>query len=95
MFFINKKKIQLYKQLNPLIYTEKELLESVYNPVLRHICGINMNNEKVKKPWKIDYYMKIKSEWNYYAKKTGYYSSICSFYKKVCLNLSKNKNNKI
>ena len=95
MYFINKKKIQLYKQLNPLIYTEKELLESVYNPVLRHIAGINMNNKIVKKPWKIDYYMKIKSEWNYYANKTGYYSSICSFYKKVCLNVSKNKKNKI
>ena len=25
MYFINKKRIQLYKQLNPLVYTEKEL----------------------------------------------------------------------
>lgn len=91
IFFINKQKLNLYKNLEPLIYTEKELLESVYKPVIRHINGITMDNKRVRKPWKIDYYTKIKSEWNYYANKTGYYSSICSFYKKVCLNINPKK----
>lgn len=87
MWFINEKDIEKYKNLNPLIYTEKELRESINKPVIKHLWGITKEGFLSEKPWLLKKYYKIKVEWNYYAKKTGYYSSICNFFKYACKNL--------
>ena len=87
MWFINEKDIQNYINLNPLIYSEKELRESINKPVIRHLWGITKEGLLSEKPWLLKKYYKIKVEWNYYAKKTGYYSSICNFFKYACINL--------
>ena len=83
MWFINSNDIENYKKLNPLIYTKKELIESINKPVIRHIWGISKEGI-IEKPWLSKNHFKIKKEWNYYAKKTGYYSLICNFYKNAC-----------
>jgi lipopolysaccharide biosynthesis glycosyltransferase len=89
IWFINQKDIQNYKKLNPLIYTEQELKESINNPVIRHMWGNTNEGFLYEKPWLLRRYFKIKEEWNYYAKKTGYYSEICQFFKNACVNLHK------
>ena len=86
MWIINKQIIKQYMKLKPLIYTKKELIESIKNPTIRHIWGLNKKGtEYYNKPWLSNQNYKIKLEWNYYAKKTGYYSSICQFFKKACI----------
>ena len=90
MWFINKEDIRKYKKLNPLIYTEEELRESIFKPVIRHIWGNTNNGFLNEKPWLLKRYFKIKEEWNYYANKTGYYNLICNFYKYACINIQKN-----
>lgn len=86
MWFINKKIINKYMKLKPLIYTKKELIESIKKPIIRHIWGLNKNNtEYYRKPWLSLQKYKIKKVWIYYAKKTGYYSSICKFFKNACI----------
>ena len=72
-----------------LIYTDEELRESITNPVVRHIWGKTNEGYLHEKPWLSKKYYKIKEEWNYYAKKTGYYSEICQFYKYACINIHK------
>ena len=89
MWFINQKDIQNYKKLKPLIYTEQELRESINNPVIRHMWGNTSEGFLYEKPWLLRKYFKIKEEWNYYAKKTGYYSEICQFFKNACVNVHK------
>ena len=89
MWFINEKDIQNYKKLNPLVYTEQEINESIFKPVIRHIWGNTNNGFLKEKPWLLKKYFKIKEEWNYYAKKTGYYHLICQFYKYACINIKK------
>lgn len=89
MWFINEKSIMEYKELNPLIYTEQELRESQSKPAIRHIWGDSEEGFLNEKPWLLLKYFKIKEEWNYYAKKTGYYPSICKFYKNACINIHK------
>ena len=88
MWFIDSKDIAKYKSLNPIIYSEKELLESINNPVIRHLWGRTKEGFLYDKPWLTKRYYKIKSEWNYYAKKTGYYSSICNYFKNACVNIN-------
>ena len=88
MWFINEKDLCNYKKLNPLIYNEKELRESINNPIIRHLWGYTKDGFLSEKPWLLKNYYQIKVEWNYYAKKTGYYSSICKFYKYACINLN-------
>ena len=91
MWFIDKNDIENYKKLNPIIYTEKELEESINKPVIRHIWGKTKEGFLIDKPWLINKYYKIKEDWNFYAKKTGYYSSICIFFKNACINIDKKK----
>ena len=88
MWFINEKDIDNYKKLNPLIYNEKELRLSINKPVIRHLWGNTKDGFLSEKPWLLKKYYQIKAEWNYYAKKTGYYSSICKYYKYACINLN-------
>ena len=59
----------------------------INKPVIRHLWGITKEGLLSEKPWLLKKYYKIKVEWNYYAKKTGYYSSICNFFKYACINL--------
>ena len=87
MWFINEKDIKKYNNLNPLIYNEEELRESINKPVIRHMWGKTKNGFLFEKPWLLKNYYKIKVDWNYYARKTGYYSSICKFFKNACINL--------
>lgn len=85
-WFMNKKYIKKYKSLKPIIYTTKELLEANKNPIIRHLWGTTKEGLFLKnKPWLIKEHCEIKKEWQYYAKKTGYYSSICKIYKNACL----------
>lgn len=70
----------------PPIYNISELIEANKNPVIRHNFG-----RLPVKPWLYKDYDETKTEWNYYAKKTGYYSSICQFFKNACINLNQNK----
>lgn len=88
MWFIDSQNIEKYKKLNPIIYSEKELLESINNPVIRHIWGRTKEGFLHDKPWLAKGFYKIKSEWNYYAKKTGYYSSICNLFQNACININ-------
>jgi lipopolysaccharide biosynthesis glycosyltransferase len=90
MWFINENDIIKYKLLNPLIYTEQEIRESINKPVIRHIWGNTSEGFLYNKPWLSKKYFKIKEEWNYYAKKTGYYSVICKSFKYACINIQKN-----
>ncbi len=91
MWFINSKDLEKYKKLKPIIYTEKELLESINSPVIRHIWGRTKEGFLRDKPWLSNKYYKIKEEWNYYANKTGYYSLICKCFKKACVNFNLKK----
>lgn len=88
MWFIDAKDFENYKKLNPIIYTQNELIESINKPVIRHIWGWAKEGFLFDKPWLINNYFKIKEEWNYYAQKTGYYSLICKCYRKACLNIT-------
>jgi len=91
MWFIDSKDIENYKNLTPLIYTENELIESINKPIIRHIWGKTKEGNLPDKPWLISNYSKIKEEWNYYAKKTGYYSYICKSFKNACININLKK----
>ena len=81
MWFIDSKDIENYKKLNPIIYSEKELLESINNPVIRHIWGKTKEGFLYDKPWLTKRFYKIKSEWNYY-------SSICKHFRNACININ-------
>ena len=89
MWFINNKFIHKYLKLNHIIYKKKELIQSHKNPIIRPIWGVNEKGQFYEKPWLSKKNNKIKIIWNYYAKKTGYYYSICNFFKKACI-LKKN-----
>ena len=77
--FLNK-----YKERIPKVYNISELIEANRNPIIRHIWGKLKN-----KPWLIKDYDEIKQQWNYYAKKTGYYIEICRYFKNACININK------
>ena len=94
MWFISKKDIINYKKLKPLIYKDQELRESITKPVIRHIWGNTAEGFLYEKPWLLKKYFKIKEEWNYYAKKTGYYSEICQFFKYACIHIYKETSKK-
>ena len=86
MWFINNRIIEEYQNLKNIIYTEEELIESIKKPVIRHIWGLNEKGTYYyEKPWLTDKNDTIKIEWNFYAKKTGYYESICIFFKYACI----------
>ena len=86
IWFINKRIIEKYQKLSKIIYTKKELIESNQKPVIRHIWGWNEKGDNFyRKPWLSVQNYTIKEEWNYYAKKTGYYKSICLFFKFACI----------
>lgn len=88
IWFIDDKDIENYQKLNPIIYSQNELIESINRPVIRHIWGSTKEGYLPDKPWLINNYYKIKEEWNYYAKKTAYYTLICKFYRKACINIT-------
>ena len=90
MWFINNRTVQKYINLTNLIYNEKELIESINKPIIRHIWGVNKNGDDYyRKPWLSNQSNEIKYDWNFYAKKTGYYSSICNFFPNACkINIS-------
>ena len=82
---MNKKYIKKYKSLKPIIYTTKELIEANKNPIIRHLWGTTKEGLFLEnKPWLLKETCGIKKEWQYYAQKTGYYSSICKKYKNAC-----------
>lgn len=84
-WFMDKEYIKKYETLNPIIYTQKELIKANNKPIIRHIWGITKEGLVLKnKPWLVKKTCGIKKVWQYYAKKTGYYSSICKIYKNAC-----------
>ena len=86
IWFINKKYMQLYGNVRPIIYNKTELLDAINNPVIRHLWGYRDTDLFRIKPWEIKNTSKIKKEWNYYARKTGYYYFICKTYIYACMN---------
>ena len=84
-WFMNKNNIKKYESLKPIIYTKKELIKANKNPIIRHLWGRVKEGFYLKnKPWLLKKACEIKKEWQYYAKKTGYYSSICKMFKNAC-----------
>lgn len=85
IWFINETIINNYKNLKPEIYQQEELRKANLNPVIRHIWTQTQEEGLEEKPWLSNRYHKIKKDWNYYANKTGYYSSICKFFINACI----------
>ena len=83
-WFMDQKYIKRYESLKPIIYTKKELIEANKNPIIRHLWGTTKEGFLKDKPWLLIGTYEIKKEWQYYAKKTGYYSSICKMFKHAC-----------
>jgi hypothetical protein len=87
IWFMTEENIKEYNSLNPLIYTIDELREANNKPIIRHLWGKTQEGiDLLEKPWLLNKPCKIKEEWKYYANKTGYYESICKFFKNACLN---------
>ena len=86
IWFMTDEYIKQYKQLRPIIYTIKELKKANEKPIIRHLWGTTKEGLFLEdKPWIFNKSCKIKEEWKYYAKKSGYYFSICRFFKNACL----------
>ena len=84
-WFMTENYIKQYKLLKPLIYTTNELRRANNKPIIRHLWGITEEGFYLAdKPWIFNQTCKIKKEWQYYAKKTGYYDSICKLFKNAC-----------
>jgi lipopolysaccharide biosynthesis glycosyltransferase len=84
-WFMSKNMIKNYQSLKPLIYTQEELIEANNKPIIRHLWGITKEGLVLSsKPWLFKKNCTIKKEWQYYAKKSGYYSSICKTFKSAC-----------
>jgi len=87
IWFMTEENFKEYNSLNPLIYTIDELREANNKPIIRHLWGKTQEGiDLLEKPWLFNKPCKIKEEWKYYANKTGYYESICKFFKNACLN---------
>ena len=84
-WFMTKKYIKKYESLKPIIYTRKELIKANNKPIIRHLWGKTKEGLILRnKPWLLNTTCGIKKVWQYYAKKTGYYSSICKTFKNAC-----------
>ena len=88
IWFLSSGFIQQFLKEIPLVYNKSYLIQANNEPVIRHLWGTTKDGILYEKPWLFKNNYQIKKEWNYYAKKTGYYSSICSFFKYSCLNIS-------
>ena len=86
MFQMNEYYMKRYKKIKPIVYNKFQLINANKRPIIRHIWG-----KLPSKPWLVEGEYKIKNEWNYYAKKTGYYPLICEFFKHACINVTINK----
>jgi hypothetical protein len=85
IWFMTKNNIKQYKSLKPLIYSRNALINANNKPIIRHLWGITKEGfDLERKPWNLKENCQIKKDWQYYANKTGYYSSICEIYKNVC-----------
>ena len=85
IWFMSRKDIKEYRLLKPLIYTTNELRKANNKPIIRHLWGITREGlYLIEKPWLLNQTCKIKKEWQYFAKKTGFYNSICKFFKNAC-----------
>jgi hypothetical protein len=77
--------IKKYESLKSLIYSRNDLINANNKPIIRHLWGITKEGFYLaRKPWNLNKDCQIKKDWQYYANKTGYYSSICEIYKTVC-----------
>ena len=85
IWFIDDNNIKDYQKLKPIIYNSNELRLANLNPVIRHLWGKTKEGKLKEKPWLSNKFFKIKKDWNYYARKTGYYSSICNYFKRACI----------
>lgn len=85
IFYIKNHTLNKYKKMKPPVYNISELILANKEPIIRHLWG-----KLPRKPWLFEGYDEIKTIWNYYANKTGYYTSICKFFKNACINIYKN-----
>ena len=86
IWFMTKNYIKLYKKLKPIIYTTNELKKANEKPIIRHLWGTTKEGLYLKeKPWLFNQSCTIKEEWKYYAKRSGYFSSICMSFKNACI----------
>jgi len=86
IWFMKEENIKEYQSLKPIIYKISELRRANNKPIIRHLWGTTQNIFLEEKPWLLNQSCKIKQDWQYYAKKTGYYDSICKLFKYACLN---------
>ena len=87
IWFMCENNIKKYKSLKPLIYTRNTLRNANKRPIIRHLWGITEEGfDLTEKPWQLKQTCKIKKEWQFYAKKTGYYAYICKYFENACLN---------
>ena len=85
IWFMTNEYLKQYEKLKPIIYTTKELKKANERPVIRHLWGTTKEGLFLEeKPWLFNRTCKVKEEWKYYAKKSGYYSSICLSFKNAC-----------
>ena len=85
IWFMTNKYIKKYESLKPIIYTKDQLIKANNRPIIRHLWGTTKEGFfLINKPWLFNKTCKIKKVWIYYAKKTGYYSSICKTFKNAC-----------
>ena len=82
MFYMNNAFLNQYRKMGHPIYNITDLILANEKPIIRHLWG-----KLPIKPWLFKGYDESKKEWNYFAKKTGYYSSICQFFKNACINI--------
>ena len=85
IWFMTQQYIKKYESLKPLIYSRDDLINANNKPIIRHLWGTTKEGFYLaRKPWNLNKDCQIKKDWQYYANKTGYYSSICEIYKTVC-----------
>ena len=85
IWFMTKEYIKRYESLKPIIYTTNELMEANNKPIIRHLWGRGfLLKNKLWDLKKNNQTKEMKKIWQFYAKKTGYYSSICNIYKNAC-----------
>ena len=82
MFYMDNDFLNQYRKMKHPIYNITDLILAKEKPIIKHLWG-----KLPVKPWLFKGYDESKREWNYFAKKTGYYSAICLFFKNACINI--------
>ena len=71
-----------YLKMKHPIYNKTSLILANEKPIIRHLFG-----KLSIKPQLFKGYDELKKEWNYFAKKTEFYSAICLFFKNILIKM--------